>query len=150
MAPPVLVMLPTNPAPVTDPSATVRPETVRFPPEAILKIRDALLPLIVNDAAPGPFIVRVFAIAISPVVSVIVADGERLNMMVSPELAAATVSLSDPGPLSAVLVTVRTKKALALGVIISALSVTPRTNAITVAHITRRLARDDVFIGFLP
>jgi len=69
----------------------------------------ASLPLIVNDAAPGPSIVRVFAIAISPVVKVIVAGVETLNIMVSPELALLTASLSDPVPLSFMFITVTVK-----------------------------------------
>jgi hypothetical protein len=48
-----------------------------------------------------------------PVVKVIVAGTGRLNVIVSPRLAAAMVSLSDPGPLSAVFITVNVAKALA-------------------------------------
>jgi hypothetical protein len=75
-------MSPTSDGLDTDPSATSRSEIVRFPVALILKMRDELLPRIFNTAAPSPTIVMVFAIAISPVVSVMIAGIERLNMMV--------------------------------------------------------------------
>src|SRR5262252_1244471 len=102
MAPPVLALLPTSPGPAALPLARLRPERVRLTPGDILKICEALFPLIVNWAAPGPAIVSDLAIAIWPLVRVIVALGARLNIIVSPELALATASLSDPMPLSAV------------------------------------------------
>jgi hypothetical protein len=115
----------------------------------MLKMRDELLALIFNTPAPGPIIVMVFAIAISPAVSVMFAGSVMLNMMVSPELAVPMVSLSDPDPLSAVLLTVRTEKALARRVITSVPSV-HRAKAITVAQTARRLVRIDFFMGFFP
>jgi hypothetical protein len=139
-------MLPLGPGPVTDPKETARSESARFPTAPILKIREELLPLISNTPSPSPIIVRVFEIGISPVVNVMMAGGERLNMMVSPEVAVLTASLSDPAPLSAVLVTARTEKALARRVIKSVFSV-HRAKAVTVAHTARRLVRIDFVIG---
>jgi hypothetical protein len=114
-----------------------------------LKIREALFPLIVSKGGvccgPGPWIVSVLEIASSPAVNVIVAGVGVLNIMISPELALAIVSLSDPGPLSAVLVTVTTEKALACRVITPALSVS-RANRNIVANIARILVKVDVFI----
>jgi hypothetical protein len=140
-------MSPTRDALDIAPSAISRSEIVRFPVALISKTRDELLPLIFNTPAPGPTIVVVFPIAISPVASVMIAGSDRLNIMVSPELALAMLSLSDPGPLSAVLVTVRTEKAIARRVITPVLSV-HRAKAVTVAHTALRFLRMDVFICF--
>src|SRR5215471_4997654 len=80
------------------PLAIVRPEIVTVVAGTpTKKTADKLLPLIVNRLAPGPAIVMLLPISISPLVRLIVAGRATLNMIVSPEAAEPTTSLSDPG-----------------------------------------------------
>src|SRR6516162_5238821 len=75
--------------------------------------REVLLPLIVNSAAPGPVMVRLFLISSSPLVSLIVwvvwpeGGGGRTKSMVSPLLATVISARKEPAPRSKRLVTVR-------------------------------------------
>jgi hypothetical protein len=120
-------------------------------PTPTLKARDELLPLTVKRLAPGPEIVRLLLMGISPVVSVMAAGSGRLNMMVSPEAALFIASLNEPAPLSAVLVTVRVERALTRLVptpefnVPMAASIRPAVTAISLA-ITDFLISSPVFV----
>src|SRR5262245_23456628 len=70
---------------------------------SVLKMRLALLPLMVMTFAPGPLIVTAWLIAISPVVSVIVPLNPDLKSTVSAPAAAFALlmqSRSESAPLS--------------------------------------------------
>ena len=84
------------------PLRIVTPEIVTSPP-VMLNTRLLSLPLIANCAAPGPFSVSAFEIAISPPVNVM--TPLTANSIVSPGPASATAWRNDPGPLSAVSLT---------------------------------------------
>ena len=99
----------------------------RFPPEAILKILKSrlsvpLLPLMTNEEAASPVIVRVPALEVAAIVGsaacrvmVVLAplvNNEEANTIVSSRevaLAASIAYLNEPGPESAVVVTVITR-----------------------------------------
>src|SRR5262249_49165487 len=91
----------------TLPLAMVRPEIVTPVFLIVWKTRWVLLPLTVTLAAPGPWIVRFFVTASSPLVSVMVPLTAAGKGMVSPGGAAAIWARSEPAPLSLRLVTVR-------------------------------------------
>src|SRR5262249_23588607 len=86
------------------PLATVRPEMLTVAVGPTEKTLFRLL--IVNWLKPGPVIVILLAMLISPANKLIVAGSARLNMIVSPSADEPTASLSDPGTESAVVVTV--------------------------------------------
>jgi hypothetical protein len=65
-------------------------ETVKDVP--ILKTRPVLLPSTVRFVVVGPVIVRSLLIASSPLVKVIIAAGDKLNLIVSPLVAAVMAS----------------------------------------------------------
>ena len=93
-----------------EPFSMVSPEIAATVPTLTLKMRDVSLPLTASTATPGPVIVMLWVIAISPEVSVITLHaGDRPNVIVSPDPAAATGSRNDPAPESAQLVTVTSR-----------------------------------------
>jgi hypothetical protein len=116
-APDELPLLDPPSAPRARPSATVRSDrrTVTFAaggpavapgtPGLTNRTRVASLPLIVNASTPGPSIVRLLSIT-SWLASVIVPRAPEANATVSPGAAFPIAARSDPGPLSAVEVTV--------------------------------------------
>src|SRR5260370_3581235 len=102
------LLSPPPPPVVSLPLLIVSPEMLTMPP-CTSKMRNAGVPLAelrwtARRAAPGPEMVKFLTINNSPLVSVIVPLTEKL--IVSPAAALAIASRSDPGPLSAVLVTV--------------------------------------------
>jgi hypothetical protein len=93
------------------PPVTVRPEIETENPDAMVIARampELLLASIVRLEAPGPLMLRLFVLITRGPPDRKMVDGlGRLKLMVSPGNATAIASRSDPGPLSAVLVTVR-------------------------------------------
>src|SRR5262249_35214596 len=96
------------PAPRSEtlPLAMVRPEIDTLVPRRVWKTRWALLPLTVMVAAPGPWTVRLWSMASSPLVRVIVPPRPLAKLTVSPAAEAAIWPRSEPAPLSSRFVTV--------------------------------------------
>ena len=69
-------------------------------------IRGGSVLLTLSEPGPGPLMVVAWVMAISPVVSVMVAGYVRLKSIVSPSLAIASAWRNEPAPLSLVFVTV--------------------------------------------
>ena len=91
------------------PLLTVRPEMVAVAPDVTLKMRKSGVPLaklrwMVRRVAPGPEMVRFLPMSSSALVSSMVPLTAK--SIVSPAAASAIALRNDPGPLSAVLMTV--------------------------------------------
>src|SRR5260370_37808640 len=97
---------------LANPSEMVKPEIVTLLlPEAISKIRMGAVQLAgvrrtVNKFAPRPLIVRLLLISSSSVVRVIVLPAGSAKLIASKGAASLIACLSEPAPLSFVLVTV--------------------------------------------
>ena|SRR5437016_5486059 len=83
----------------------------------MLNARDALFASTAMTPAPGPVIVRLRFIGISPVVNRIVPARPAWKLIVSPGEALRTVSRSEPGPASPRLVTVSGAALTGVGVV---------------------------------
>jgi hypothetical protein len=110
------------------PFSMVRPE---MPTVAeIEKTRLAWLPLTARTPAPGPVIVRLFGMLISPLVRVMSEqDGLSVNVMMFAMPGAATASRREPVPLSLQLVTVRVAPRTTCGAPIAAAAASRDTAA---------------------
>ena len=110
------------PSPVVFAPETVMPEMERFPPEAILKILNWLSPLMINEEAASPVIVRVPALEVAAIVGsaacrvmVVLApfvnneEAKIISLLALVALASVIACLNEPGPESAVVVTVITR-----------------------------------------
>src|SRR5262249_46126400 len=101
-------------------------------PCKMLRTRLVLLPLIVNDCAPDPLIVRSLS-WISPVVSTIVPITE--NTIVSPGEALKTAWRSDPGPRSLRLFTVKVAALTRLVPVVDTTATADTTTAIRIVRL---------------
>jgi hypothetical protein len=87
------------------PLGMVRLAMVTVVPEPKWNTRLAALPLTAKLVTPGPRMVTLLVISSSPVVSVMVPE-TTVASIVSPSAAQANAPRNEPGPLSAVVVTV--------------------------------------------